>query len=272
MSQEYGNDDVISGTQYFTVDDVTAIAIEDYNVSVAFENNIVTVTYTYSPLKEYRTISSLSELRNDMAYHIKAKSGEGYLAWNSDITDTYISLRGVTNYSHNNLPGNQSVASIYQQEVTPFDNTVIWQILKEGDSYYLYQPAKENYVTRSGRDYQFTDQKTALDKIRDNGDGTFSFHAGGGYSDGSTNFACIVTNEATYAVRNWTWDDHGSVMYIVENPNIEVEDILTSIEDVLSNNATAKTKAMYNMQGQRLQAMPKEGIVIVDGKKKVVRK
>ena len=170
------------------------------------------------------------------------------------------------------MPGNQSVASIYQQEVNPFDNTVIWQILKEGDSYYLYQPAKENYVTRSGRDYQFTDQKTALDKIRDNGDGTFSFHAGGGYSDGSTYFACIVTNEATNAVRNWTWDDHGSVMYIVENPNIDVEDILTSVEDVVSNNATVKTKVVYNMQGQRLQAMPKEGIVIVDGKKKVVRK
>lgn len=273
MSQEYGNDDVISGTQYFTVDDVTAIAIEDYNVSVAFENNIVTVTYTYSPLKEYRTISSLSELRNDMAYHIKAKSGEGYLAWNSDITDTYISLRGVTNYSHNNLPGNQSVASIYQQEVTPFDNTVIWQILKEGDSYYLYQPAKESYVTRSGRDYMFTDEKTALDKIRDNGDGTFGFHAGGGYSDGSTNFACIVTNEATCALRNWTWDDHGSVMYIIENPNIEVEDILaTSIQDINVEDGASVKQGIYNMQGQKLNALPKEGVVIVDGKKQIIRK
>ena len=272
LSQEYGNGDVISGTQYFSVEDLQAIAIKDYNVAVTFENGIVTVTYTYSPIKDYRTVSSLSELRNDMAYHIKAKSGEGYLAWNTDITNTYVSLRGLTNYSYNQLPSNQSVANIYQQEVSPFDNTVIWQILKEGDSYYLYQPAKESYVTRSGRDYQFTDQKTALDKIRDNGDGTFSFHAGGGYSDGSTYFACIVTNEATTALRNWTWSDHGSVMYIVENPNIEVEDIVTSVEDVVSNGATVKTKAVYNMQGQRLQAMPKEGIVIVDGKKKVVRK
>ena len=272
LSQEYGNGDVISGTQYFSVEDLQAIAIKDYNVAVTFENGIVTVTYTYSPIKDYRTVSSLSELRNDMAYHIKAKSGEGYLAWNTDITNTYVSLRGLTNYSYNQLPSNQSVANIYQQEVSPFDNTVIWQILKEGDSYYLYQPAKESYVTRSGRDYQFTDQKTALDKIRDNGDGTFSFHAGGGYSDGSTYFACIVTNEATTALRNWTWSDHGSMMYIVENPNIEVEDIITSVEDVVSNSATVKTKAVYNMQGQRLQAMPKEGIVIVDGKKKVVRK
>ena len=273
MSQEYGNDDVILGTQYFTVDDVQAIAIEDYNVAVTFENNIITVTYTYSPLKDYRTVSSLSELRNDMAYHIKAKSGEGYLAWNSTITDQYVSLRGVTNYSFNKLPGNQAVAEIYQQEVTPFDNTVIWQILKEGDSYYLYQPAKESFVTRSDRNYMFTDEKTALDKIRDNGDGTFSFHAGGGYSDGSTFFACIVTNEATYALRNWTWDDHGSVMYIIENPNIEVEDILaTSIQDINVEDGASVKQGIYNMQGQKLYALPKEGVVIVDGKKKIIRK
>jgi hypothetical protein len=62
-----------------------------------------------------------------------------------------------------------------------------------------------------------------LDGIRSNtGDhaGTFGIHAGGGYSEGSTNFACIVTNEATMAVRNWTWSDHGSLLWIIENPNV----------------------------------------------------
>ena len=62
-----------------------------------------------------------------------------------------------------------------------------------------------------------------MDGIRENtGDhaGTFGIHAGGGYSDGSTNFACIVTNEAQAAVRNWTWSDHGSVLWIIENPNV----------------------------------------------------
>ena len=119
----------------------------------------------------------------------------------------------------------------------------------------------------------FTDEKTALDKIRDNGDGTFSFHAGGGYSDGSTFFACIVTNEATYALRNWTWDDHGSVMYIIENPNIEVEDILaTSIQDINVEDGVSVKQGIYNMQGQKLYALPKEGVVIVDGKKQIIRK
>lgn len=268
---EYGDGDGIDASQYFAVDDVEGIAVEGYIVSgITFDGSVVTITY--QAFKEYRNISSLSELRNDMAYFITAKSGEGYWAWNNTITDQYVSLRGVTNSSYNNLPGNEAVQAIYTQEVTPFDPTVIWQILKSGESYYVYQPALQKYVTRSGRDYIFTDEMTAVDAIRDNGDGTFGIHAGGGYSDGSTYFACIVTNEATTAVRNWTWIDHGSVLYIIENPNIEVEDLLTSIQDIQGSTESLSSRGIYNMQGQRLNALPKEGIVIVDGKKKVIRK
>lgn len=268
---EYGDGDGIDASQYFAVDDVEGIAVEGYIVSgITFDGSVVTITY--QAFKEYRNISSLSELRNDMAYFITAKSGEGYWAWNNTITDQYVSLRGVTNSSYNNLPGNEAVQAIYTQEVTPFDPTVIWQILKSGESYYVYQPALQKYVTRSGRDYIFTDEMTAVDAIRDNGDGTFGIHAGGGYSDGSTYFACIVTNEATTAVRNWTWSDHGSVLYIIENPNIEVEDLLTSIQDIQGSTESLSSRGIYNMQGQRLNALPKEGIVIVDGKKKVIRK
>ena len=268
---EYGDGDGIDASQFFNVDDVEGIAVEGYIVSaITFDGTVVTITY--QPFQEYRNISSLSELRNDMAYFITAKSGEGYWAWNNTITDQYISLRGVTNSSYNNLPGNEAVQAIYTQEVTPFDPTVIWQILKADESYYVYQPALKKYVTRSGRDYVFTEEMTPVDAIRDNGDGTFGIHAGGGYSESSTNFACIVTNEATTAVRNWTWDDHGSVLYIIENPNIEVEDLLTSIQDIQGSTESLTSRGIYNMQGQRLNALPKEGIVIVDGKKKVIRK
>ena len=268
---EYGDGDGIDASQFFNVDDVEGIAVEGYIVSgITFDGTVVTITY--QAFQEYRNIGSLSELRNDMAYFITAKSGEGYWAWNNTITDQYISLRGVTNSSYNNLPGNEAVQAIYTQEVTPFDTTVIWQILKADESYYVYQPALKKYVTRSGCDYVFTEEMTPMDAIRDNGDGTFGIHAGGGYSDNSTYFACIVTNEATTAVRNWTRSDHGSVLYIIENPNIEVEDLLTSIQDIQGSTESLGSRGIYNMQGQRLNALPKEGIVIVDGKKKVVRK
>lgn len=268
VGKEYKSGDVIEVTQFFTVEDVTVIDIEGYTVEISLDtkNNVVVVKYV--KILEYRQVNSLSELRNDAAYHIKAKSGEGYYAWNTTITDTYISLRGLTDSSHNNLPSNQAVVDIYKEAVSPFDMTVVWQIIQEEGKYYLYQPAKKEYVTREGRDYKFTAEKTALDIIRDNGDGTFSFHAGGGYSESSTYFACIVTNEALTAVRNWTWDDHGSVMYIIENPNIKFGEE-TAVESIVVEKKAGT--GIYNLQGQKLEKLPASGIVIVDGRKYLVK-
>ncbi|MBR4848298.1 MAG: hypothetical protein IKV07_02950, partial [Bacteroidaceae bacterium] len=267
--KEYRAGETVYVSQFFTVADVVAINVEGHTAKVSMDAQSKTIYVEYNKIQEYRQISSLSELKNDAAYHIKAKSGEGYLAWNTTVTDTYLSLRGVTTYSHNNLPSNQAVAQIYQSPVDPFDMTVVWQIINEDGKYYLFQPAKQEYVTRDGRDYKFTAEKTALDNIRDNGDGTFSFHAGGSYSESSTYFACIVTGEALTPVRNWTWDDHGSVMYIVENPNIKFGDS-TGVEGVVVEKDDAP-KAIYNLQGQKLDRLPESGIVIVDGRKYLIK-
>ncbi|MBR4312838.1 MAG: hypothetical protein IKT86_05815 [Bacteroidaceae bacterium] len=212
------NGGTVNATQFFSVNQVAAIAVEGYTATVTLNDRVITVTYRLNAVV-CDPISSLSELKNYKLYHIKSKNNEGYLAWNASITDTYLSLRGVTNFGSGE-PEDADVRAKYAEEVNPFDETVVWQIILEDDEYYLYHPAKKAYVTRDGRDYKFTETKTALDAIRDNGDGSFSFHAGGGYGDGSENFACIVTNEAASAVRNWTWSDHGSVMQIIENPNV----------------------------------------------------
>lgn len=260
---EYKNGDVISATQFFSVEQVVVKEIEGRVAKVTFDQANAILKVVYNKIEDYHQISSLTELKDDMAYHIKAKTGEGYLAWNTLITDKYVSLRGMTTTTPNGLPSNEAVAKIYQENVDPFDETAVWQILQEDGKYYLFQPAKKEYVTRVERDYIFTPEKTALDKIRDNGDGTFSFHAGGQYSDGSQNFACIVTNDNTSPVRNWTWNDHGSVMYIVENPNVKLNE--TSIEETLVDNTPRK--GIFNLQGQRLNSLPSSGIVIVDNKK-----
>ena len=266
--KEYKDGETINVSQFFTVEDVVAISVVGYTAKISLDAQNKIIKVEYSKTQEPRQINSLSELNNDAAYYIKAKSGEGYLAWNTTISDTYLSLRGMTNSSYNNLPSNQAVVDIYKSPIDPFDMTVVWQIIQENGKYYLFQPAKQEYVTRVDRDYKFTAEKVALDNIRDNGDGTFSFHAGGNYSESSTFFACIVTNEALTAVRNWTWDDHGSVMCIIENPNISFGE--TAIEDVVveENNAC---KGIYNLHGQKLERLPASGIVIVDGRKFLVK-
>ena len=265
--KEYKDGETIYVSQFFTVEDVVAISVVGYTAKISLDAQNKTIKVEYSKTQEPRQINSLSELNNDAAYHIKAKSGEGYLAWNTTISDTYLSLRGMTNSSYNNLPSNQAVVDIYKSPIDPFDMTVVWQIIQEDGKYYLFQPAKQEYVTRVDRDYKFTAEKVALDNIRDNGDGTFSFHAGGNYSESSTFFACIVTNEALTAVRNWTWDDHGSVMCIIENPNISFGE--TAIENIVGEESVCK--GIYNLHGQKLERLPASGIVIVDGRKFLVK-
>ena len=265
--KEYKNGETIYVSQFFTVADVVVINIDDYTAKISLDAQSKTIKVEYNKILECRQINSLSELKNDAVYHIKAKTGEGYFAWNTTISDTYLSLRGMTVHSYNNLPSNQSVVDIYKSPIDLFDTTVVWQIIQEGGKFYLFQPAKQEYVTRVDRDYKFTSEKVALDNIRDNGDGSFSFHAGGNYSESSTNFACIVTNEALTAVRNWTWDDHGSVMCILENPNIKLGGS-TAIENVVENDVC---KGIYNLYGQKLERLPDSGIVIVDGRKYLVK-
>ena len=263
------NGDQLNVTQFFNKDQLVVTPIEGYVYEVTINNSTSEVKVEYKKPQECRPIASLSELDNEKVYQIKAKSGEGYLAWNTTITDTYVSLRGVTNTSHNGEPSDARVANMYKEEVSPFDKTVVWQILLEDGKYYLYQPAKKEYVTRQGeRDYVFTAEKVALDAIRDNGDGTFGFHAGGNYSDGSQKFMCIVTNENSVAVRNWTWSDHGSIFYILENPNINLNEE-TGIEEIAVAGKT--TTGIYNLQGQKLESMPTLGIVIVSNKKVLIK-
>jgi hypothetical protein len=267
--KEYKDGETIYVSQFFTAEDVAAVNVDGYTASISLDAQSKTIKVEYNKVQEYVQINSLSELKNDAAYHIKAKSGEGYLAWNTTISDTYLSLRGMTNSSYINLPSNQAVVDIYKSPIDPFDMTVVWQIIQEDGKCYLFQPAKQEYVTRVDRDYRFTAEKTALDNIRDNGDGTFSFHAGGNYSNSSTYFACIVTNEAVTAVRNWTWDDHGSVMCIVENPNINLGGS-TGIGDVVVEKDNSN-KGIYNLQGQKLERLPASGIVIMDGRKYLIK-
>ncbi len=218
----YTDGQTFQSSQYFKADDVEVTPVSTGLagiVSVNAETKVVTVTY----MKALTQITSLDQLSNAKVYQIKSKNNEGYWAWNESITNDYVSIRGVVN-AQSGWPADETVKAKYKEEVSPFDNTTVWQITKSAGSYYIYQPACKKYVTRVGRDYKLVDTKTPIDGFKVNDDGTYSIHAGGGMTDGSQNYACIVTNSSPMAVRNWTWNDHGTPVYIIENPNISLGD------------------------------------------------
>ena len=218
----YTDGQTFQSSQYFKADDVEVTPVSTGLagiVSVNAETKVVTVTY----MKALTQITSLDQLSNAKVYQIKSKNNEGYWAWNESITNDYVSIRGVVN-AQSGWPADETVKAKYKEEVSPFDNTTVWQITKSAGSYYIYQPACKKYVTRVGRDYKLVDTKTPIDGFKVNDDGTYSIHAGGDMTDGSQNYACIVTNSSPMAVRNWTWNDHGTPVYIIENPNISLGD------------------------------------------------
>lgn len=218
----YTDGQTFQSSQYFKADDVEVTPVSTGLagvVSVNAETKVVTVTY----MKALTQITSLDQLSNAKVYQIKSKNNEGYWVWNESITNDYVSIRGVVN-AQSGWPADETVKAKYKEEVSPYDNTTVWQIIKSAGSYYIYQPACKKYVTRVGRDYKLVDTKTPIDGFKVNDDGTYSIHAGGGMTDGSQDYACIVTNSSPMAVRDWTWNDHGTPVYIIENPNISLGD------------------------------------------------
>ena len=275
----YYNGDQLSTDHVIEVDSlVSPLAIDGYKAKVTIADSIMTIRITYDvkPLTG-DTITSLSQLSNYKAYFIVSITGEGTLVHNSSVTDEYVSIKA----SNGCVQGIGDEA--YTEEVDPFSLDDCWQILKNESSYYLYNPGAKAFVTLSGRDYMFTQEETALKSIRTNAASETTSYNGTTKSleksfsflgkDGTDyKYACICTGTTPQALRDWTYNDHGSAFYIIENPNVEVTDIFdpTAIDEIISA-STEENSAIYDLNGNRLNAIPEKGIYIVN-RRKYIRK
>lgn len=171
----------------------------------------------------------------------------------------------------------------YTTEVDPFSLNDSWQILKKDNLYFLYNPGVKAFVTLADRDYVFTDEETPLKQIRTNKatetttvngknlslKGSFSFLG----KDGDNNhYACICTGNTPQALRNWTYNDHGSVFYIIENPNVSVTDIFnpSGIDDLIGY-TPQENQTVYDLNGRTLPTIPDKGVYILN-RRKYIRK
>lgn len=138
-------------------------------------------------------VTDLANLSAEKLYAIHSTNNEGYWCYNSTINQNYVGITGVKT-DGSGVVGNAAANTAYHAAFQPGNVNNQWKITNEDGTYYLYNVGAGQYVTRTDRDYLFTTEKTALDAIHANANGSFAIHAGGGYSGGSTNFACIVTN------------------------------------------------------------------------------
>ena len=203
-------------------DGVQALYLQnDASSSKQFRPTSIVITYVIAKKPfEAKTIASIDELENNVAYSIHNVNGEGYLVYSPTFSEEYVTVEGVTNESYFTA----SDAS-YKNAVDLTSANAAWQIVKYEDNYYLYNIGAKKYVNNVpwSKPYFFTPEVTPI-YITDNGDGTFGFRN----TLVDTQYLCVALNQNPPG-RWWTADDHGSVMQI-ETVDIDVDDVYETVE------------------------------------------
>lgn len=178
------------------------------------------VEYNDAPVQ----VTALDQLSNNKTYTIHAQSGFGYICYAPEYAEDYLFVRGAT------ATNDASNFAKFQGEVDRKDPNNLWQILNDGENYYLYSVGAKRFVTFNnvGLYYEFIDEPTAIN-VQDNGTvneeyvGTFGFRMD---ASNSQNFLCISHNSALPApVAWWEYKDNGAVM-IVEEAEYPADDPL----------------------------------------------
>ena len=203
-----------------------------------FRPTAIVITYVIAKKPfEAKTIASIDELENNVAYSIHNVNGEGYLVYSPTFSEEYVTVEGVTNESYFTA----SDAS-YKNAVDLTSANAAWQIVKYEDNYYLYNIGAKKYVDNVpwSKPYFFTSEVTPI-YITDNGDGTFGFRN----TLVDTQYLCVALNQNPPG-RWWTANDHGSVMQI-ETVDIDADDVYetvaAAVEQAKLNSAMAEAIA-----------------------------
>ena len=203
-----------------------------------FRPTAIVITYVIAKKAfEAKTIASIDELENNVAYSIHNVNGEGYLVYSPTFSEEYVTVEGVTNESYFTA----SDAS-YKNAVDLTSANAAWQIVKYEDNYYLYNIGAKKYVDNVpwSKPYFFTSEVTPI-YITDNGNGTFGFRN----TLVDTQYLCVALNQNPPG-RWWTADDHGSVMQI-ETVDIDADDVYetvaAAVEQAKLNSAMAEAIA-----------------------------
>lgn len=222
------------------------------------------------------TVKALADVVPTSTYVIANKNQSGFLCYDPEVSEDNLSITGVVNAEPTHgLPNNGNYAERYTANLNMLSPNVSWTITSEDGKYYLYNVGRKAYAFRNAtgddvRTYKFSEEKTPLTGIKANPGNTFSFLSGDEtYSDASTNFLCISSNNAGNPVVQWTWNDNGSEFYIISNPNVNPDGSSTGIETIPA--AVLIDSHVYDLSGRAVSGKLTRGVYIRGGKKFVVK-
>lgn len=214
---------------------------------------------TGEPVLAETNVTDLSTLGNKKAYAFHALTGEGYWCYTPSVSETNVSICGVTDYSYQGSVGRTEWEAPF--EVANPNHQ--WQILTFQDKRYIYNLGAKKYLALTNGTYAFTDTPTAME-FRVNAEtetvdgkpeltlgGTFSIRPEGA---GNLQYTCICTKNNNSPLKFWSYNDHGGPMLITEIENVSDDAAITALEEAVAqkertdewNALLAAAKAEYN--------------------------
>ena len=211
---------------------------------------------------ELTKISSLSDLANGTAYVLHNAYGLGRLIYKPAQSTTSIWLGEATKVAN---AGETMYTSDYAATVDVTQPNNNWFIFNVGGQYFLCNVGAQKFAV-TGRPCTLTATPTPINITPvTNG---FAFNT----TTQDDNFLCASPQLST-PVNIWTSSDSGSAWQIFENPSVEADasTLLEQIYGITGINTVQKNHEVqldiYDLQGRRLNALPRRGIYIVNGRK-----
>ena len=252
--------------------DVTATAALNGNTLTLTLDNAITETGAYTLTVPAGVVKTADDAQNSaltLNYTIFDDT-KTYLLYNDHFTTYAIYKDGQTNIWAAGMKGDSghSLVSDNSSCATAVDKTSAnsaWMFVTVNGLQYLYNVGADKFIT-TGTPCTFTSTVTPVSSVSLS-DGAFAFNTTG---DGQK-YMCAAPQLAGKPISSWTSDDAGS-SWVFQPCSVEgdYEALIQKIDPTTGVNSVTTTvsKAVYDLQGRKMQALPtRRGIYIRDGKK-----
>ena len=162
-------------------------------------------------------LQSVDKIRQSVTYSIRGLEDRGYLVYNPEVTDKWVSLLGCTKADE--TLGNEA----YTQQPDLGRAKNVWQFVSYEGEWYLYNPEARRFLYSDGTTaYQLSSQPAPIHIVA-LGDGTFALN---GVEDDkqSTLFARIDPSKEVKPLQRGTLED-AATHFIIEKANVRVGEV-----------------------------------------------
>lgn len=171
-----------------------------------------------------KILSSTEEIRKGLTYTIRGLNDEGYLVYNPEVTDKWVSILGATNESFNTIAN-----EAYRETPNLNDYNNVWQFVQYKEKWYLYNLGAKRFLYSDGTTAYYLSSTPTPIHIVQTGEQVFALN---GVTDDpeSELFASINLSKETKPVQCSASSEHGAQLVLEQATPYSVTVDIANIE------------------------------------------